>query len=840
MDKAIEIIPKSSMSRLVSAREINRRFRGDVPKAIRFKCPYCNRPVNDYAMYVPQSGQNPRIQKPHFRHRKGDPWTHACPEHSAGAGAIAMMFHTAPILPIFLRRRQGRVFEIELSIRAHPAGHEGNITLDGRPFRLTHENRLRYERIPLSSPDAALSGVTVPESMERSIGYVENGCDILVFSDIYGSEGGRRIGKESALHPDRDYYIVATERALKHIDECFDRVTTCGYVASKHRLLVLRVRVGSESAKCDAACRWLYRRGFTLSEIDMAAHPIWPPTLRSSGVDEPLFSQSEVVYKTPYSALSNPDSDIARTVNYNTSSRTRTRMVSVLGLDGASTVQRELEGDCLFVRFNRYQAWNALITTMTGARGLEPMPLDEARKTGQAVLPFAPKDKQSDSAPTGEQQDLQFAAPEKNTKKLEEPYEVIDIPFSHDLGRIAIELDRGIRYSGDVHNQVLIRYEDKGVNYSHAILLDANDLLSVNGRLKLAPTARAYANDFIIRNSKVHRSASSDNMKQKGRMLYSRSKRAPLRPCGRVQIRVEFKLFDQYLDFFQATYPEMDIRMAVNQRYLRQYFGDAVRKSDISDVKKALARRGITMQVQPRNSTAKSDESFRKALAKHLLLQGILAPTDDELHELSAGITASIVSCDAIIAETGFAERIANAAACLFRKRPITLRTETLEDVHALHRLVSEATASGTRIIIPTGSCSSELLHDAETWTNAFFLPTWNLKQIEPLGKAASELPVPPKKQAIPTNKLMDLRKRLSSLTARMIDDEHLNLVTEVLAQRLEFGQNGAGKWVWPHLFALILSQYDESIAMRYASSMGRAEEGKFIIQMMKGDENAR
>lgn len=105
MDKAIEIIPKSSMSRLVSAREINKRFRGDIPKAIRFKCPYCNRPVNDYAMYVPQSGQSPRIQKPHFHHRKGDPWTHACPEHSVGAGASTVVFHAAPILPIFLRKR---------------------------------------------------------------------------------------------------------------------------------------------------------------------------------------------------------------------------------------------------------------------------------------------------------------------------------------------------------------------------------------------------------------------------------------------------------------------------------------------------------------------------------------------------------------------------------------------------------------------------------------------------------------------------------------------------------------------------------------------------------------
>lgn len=408
------------------------------------------------------------------------------------------------------------------------------------------------------------------------------------------------------------------------------------------------------------------------------------------------------------------------------------------------------------------------------------------------------------------------------------------------MRRIAIELDRGIEYSGDVHGQVLIWYEDKGVNYSHAILLDADDLLNVDGRLKLAPAARAYANDFIIRNSKVYRSTPSDGMRQKGRMLYSKSKRVPLRPCGWVQIRLEFKFFDQYLDFFQATHPEMDIKMAVNQRSLRQYFGDAVRKSDISDVKKALAQRGITIQAQRRNFTTKSGESFRKALARHLLLQGILAPTDDELYELSAGITASIVSCDVIITETRFAEKIANAASCLLRKRPITLRTEILEDVHALHRLVSAAAALGTLIIIPTGSCSSELLHDARTWTNVFFLPTWNLKQIGPIGKDVSELPIPPKKQTIPTNKLLDLRERLSSLTAGMVDNEHLNIVTEVLAQRLEFGQNGAGKWVWPHLFTLILSQYDESIAMRYASSMGRAEEGKFIIRMMKGNENAR
>lgn len=825
MDKAIEIIPKSSMSRLVSASEINRRFRGDIPKVIRFKCPYCNRPVNDYAMYAPQNGQNLRTQKPHFRHRKSDPWTHACPEHNSGANATAMTFHAAPILPIFLRRRQNQVFDIELSIHAHPVGSEGNITLNGKLFHLARENRLKHRRITLSSPDAALSGISVPKNLERSIGYVENGCDILVFSDIYGSDGGRRIGKESALHPDRNYYIVAAEKALRHIDESFDQVMPYGYVAGKYRLSVLRVRVNNESAKCDAACRWLYQHGFTLSEIDMAAHPIWPPTLRSSGVDEPLFSQSEVTYKMPYSTLASSASDIARTVNYNASTRIRTRMVSVIGLDSTSTVQRELEGDCLFVRFNRYQAWNALIATMTGARGLEPISLDKAKKASRTVLPFAPISEQP----------INF---KKDTRKSEDYREVIDVPFSHDLRRIAFELEQGIKCSGDVHGQVLIRYEDESFNYSHAILLDADDLQNIDGRLKLAPTARAYANDFVIRNNKLQQIASRDGAGQGNRMMYP--KRAPLRPCGQVQIRLESKLFDQYLDFFQATHPGMNIEAAANRRYLRDYFGNAVRKSDIGNVKEALIRRRKKMRDRQGRSATDSDVFFQKVLAKYLLRQGILSPSDSGLHEFSAGVTATIVSCNAIVVDTLFAGKIANALSYLLRKQPIMLCTEELKDFHALRRFISTLATSNKFIIIPTGSCSSELLHDARTWMNAFYLPTWGLERTEPLKKDVFDMAVPPQRQAVPADKMLDIRERLSSLTAEMVDDEYLNIAVEVLAQRLKFGQHGAGKWIWPHLFALILSQYDEPIAMGYASSMGRAKEGKFIIQMLKGDKNAQ
>lgn len=99
MYKAIEVIPKSSASRLVSADEINERFHGDVPRMIHFVCPYCNRPVN-----------------------------------AAMGGAEAF----------------------------------GGATVNGREYSPKHEDRLRYTRIALYSPDTAMPDVHMTEALERT------------------------------------------------------------------------------------------------------------------------------------------------------------------------------------------------------------------------------------------------------------------------------------------------------------------------------------------------------------------------------------------------------------------------------------------------------------------------------------------------------------------------------------------------------------------------------------------------------------------------------------------------------------------------------------------------
>lgn len=112
MYKAVEIIPKSSSSRLVSADEISTRFHGDVPKMIHFACPYCNRPVNAVAMGVRKRSMA-RVKSPYFGHYPGDPWTHACPEYHRGS--VSVQFHKSPVLPMFLRRHSGKEFEIGVS-----------------------------------------------------------------------------------------------------------------------------------------------------------------------------------------------------------------------------------------------------------------------------------------------------------------------------------------------------------------------------------------------------------------------------------------------------------------------------------------------------------------------------------------------------------------------------------------------------------------------------------------------------------------------------------------------------------------------------------------------------
>jgi hypothetical protein len=270
MYKAVEIIPKSSSSRLVSADEINTRFQGNVPKMIRFVCPYCNRPVSAAAMGV-RRGSMARAKSPYFGHYPGDPWTHACPEYHKSS--VSVQFHRSPVLPMFLRRHSGKEFEIDVSIHPHPTRPyrlgDGNATINGQAYFPKHEDRLRYTKVMLDSPDTALSDVHVPETLERAIGYTESGNSILVFSDIYGVGGGRRIGKETALHPGRTYYIVAGPSIMRGATDCFDSLEDVGSVRGNGRLAVWRVSVDGMSVRRDDANKWLYRYGYALSEVDM-------------------------------------------------------------------------------------------------------------------------------------------------------------------------------------------------------------------------------------------------------------------------------------------------------------------------------------------------------------------------------------------------------------------------------------------------------------------------------------------------------------------------------------------------------------------------------------------
>ncbi|WP_432624170.1 hypothetical protein [Bifidobacterium sp.] len=391
MYKAIEVIPKSSASRLVSADEINDKFHGDVPRMIRFVCPYCNRPVNSCAMHTPRKHmRNARAVSPYFRHQKNDPWTLACPEHSTGANGGTLVFHASPSLPMFLHKRPDGMFDIEISVHPHPTGREpiqgkDDVLFEGKIYRPAQWMRSGYDRITLSSPNPDLSEIHVPRHLKRTLGYVENGGNILIFTDIYGSNGGKKISRDTALHPDRSYYIVAKRDAMKGIRVSFDQAAECGCLAGNRELIVRRVQVHEGSPKCDSACRWLYQYGYTLSEIDMAAHPVWPPVLRSSGVDEPLFRNSNMFYKTPYMMTAEKTPARPRSIAYG-SVNGDARAVKVIGLGRRSAIQKALEGDCLFIRFGEYQAWNALIVVKTDMRGLSLMPApDDSSASGMGV-----------------------------------------------------------------------------------------------------------------------------------------------------------------------------------------------------------------------------------------------------------------------------------------------------------------------------------------------------------------------------------------------------------------------------------------------------------------------
>lgn len=418
MDSAVRIVPTAA-PRLMTAEELSRvvnaRYGGTVPSGMRFHCPYCGRPVMAAAMGLGKTTWRGRYgrsgrrtpsawsQSPHFRHARNDEAARKC-EHYKGGEGQEQRRPTPPPLLMLLRRersqRRGRTrqrqyqqaqsiggasFRIEVRLRRRgmvtlrsQLREEDALDVEGRSYSVMRQVTDRRASIVLRHPDFAMRNVTVPERWQRFVGRPQgarNGA--FVFSDAFGDNGGRRLVDGAAMRTGVDYYVVADQGAELRLEMAFDVVRWVGVVRGAERgMSVWRVRVAADSRRWEAADSWLSEHGLHLSDYDASAQLVWPPSLRSAGVDEPLFANASPLYRNPVPTENGDVADYVDRRHFGDRSvgggRDRFRSVGFVGFGRDLKLASELEASCLFVRPGMRMPWNAVVIGRFRPEGLVP------------------------------------------------------------------------------------------------------------------------------------------------------------------------------------------------------------------------------------------------------------------------------------------------------------------------------------------------------------------------------------------------------------------------------------------------------------------------------------
>lgn len=407
MDTARQFISMTSV-RMVTAEEVARKFQGDIPAAARFHCPSCDRPVHFHHATSASGKPGSRSVRAHFRHAKNDPVARFCERYQAGIGADPRT--EPPALPMFLRRNRDRdssMFHLELSVRRRSFGHDletelredrAAITVDGVPYDLAELVADRKHTIRLANPTFRLTHrITVPEQWQRNVGAPENGEQLFIFTAEFGAHGGRRLTFGAAVKSGFDYYAVVHPKTSQKLGEIFNIAEKVGEIeTARGNLLVVRIVILGDSPNRQDAEFWLAAHNFRLTSLDFDPVPVWPPQLRSNGIDEPLFSHSPQIYQTPFIQ---PDAaPMAATLDMHAIPHAlpHSRLAAFLGFAPVRRLSSQIEDSCCFLRASRYLPWSAYMLSHDHPSGLtlaDPpalSPLESPMETNSIVPPSAP------------------------------------------------------------------------------------------------------------------------------------------------------------------------------------------------------------------------------------------------------------------------------------------------------------------------------------------------------------------------------------------------------------------------------------------------------------------
>lgn len=299
------------------------------------------------------------------------------------------------------------MFHLELSVRRRSFGHDletelredhATITVDGVLYDLAELVADRKHTIHLANPTFRLTHrITVPEQWQRNVGVPENGERVFLFTTEFGAHGGRRLTFGAAVKSGFDYYAVVQPTALQTLRKVFDVAKTVGEIeTTRGNLLVVRIVTFWNSLNRQNAEYWLAEHNFRLTSLDLDPVPVWPPQLRSNGIDEPLFSHSPQIYQTPF--IQSDAAPMAATLDMHAIPHAlpHSRLAAFLGFAPARRLSSQIEGSCCFLRASRYLPWSAYMLShdrpmrLALAEPPEPSPLESPMETNSIVPPSAP------------------------------------------------------------------------------------------------------------------------------------------------------------------------------------------------------------------------------------------------------------------------------------------------------------------------------------------------------------------------------------------------------------------------------------------------------------------
>lgn len=372
MDSAVQVVNRASAIQ-VTAQEINDRFHGDIPESVRFYCPFCTRPVSAGAMGYDFDRMRRTIKpgkrktkEPYFTHRKNDEWSRYCEAYHASAGTSREEM-SLPLLMFLRKELDSTQFRVEIALRRRglalmlrELSSDEAITVDGQSYGLRDMLANRHSTIPLPNPlYQAETRIQIPQRWQINIGHVPKSIGIMIFSDAFGSNGGRRLSDHSALHTDCTYYIVAKSDRVRDARPLFSRMDRVGSISGNAKLHVYAASISGSSLAKNDIDDWLSQYGYCLSDVDRSAQLMWPPSLGSWGVDEPLFRISSPIYRFPYQISDQPMQDKALR-KYFITADSNARDVGLIGFGNRFEGESESESYCVFFKPKPRMPWSTV------------------------------------------------------------------------------------------------------------------------------------------------------------------------------------------------------------------------------------------------------------------------------------------------------------------------------------------------------------------------------------------------------------------------------------------------------------------------------------------------